>query len=480
MSNIKKNLLKGVFWSAVEKYSSTVVSLVISAILARLIEPADYGVVAIATVLIAFFSVFSNMGIGPAIIQRNDLTKANLDSIFTYTVLIGCILGTLFCGSSWLIADFYGDDRLSIICQLLSVNLLAASINIVPNALILKNQQFKLIAKRTISLQTIGGCLAIIAAFNGWGIYALLIAPIFSSVLVCSVNLYYYPRRLDWSFDIKPIQSIFSYSVYQFLFEFVNYFSRNLDKLVIGKYLNMDALGYYEKSYRLMLLPLHKVTSVINPVLQPVLADLQNDMVEMSDKYTKIITSLAFISFPIAIFLYFSAPNLVVIIYGERWIPAIASFQILTLSLPFQMILSSSGAIFQASNSTKEQFYNGLRNTFFTVSSLLIAVLFFETIEAIAWAWDISLFTNFFLSYLSMYHRVLKTPFKELWISMKVPFLSTIPLAFVLWLLSSLDLENHFISLILQILGAGASMWLMAVVFVNKTPIKILKEMFNK
>lgn len=345
MPSIKQEMLHGVFWSAIEKYSGIVVSLIVSAVLARLISPEDFGTVAIVTVIINFFSIFATMGIFPAIIQRNDLTQKDLDSIFTYSILGGlCLSSLLFC-LSWKIADFYNDGSLVFISQILSVNIFFASLNLVPNALMAKNKRFRQIAQRTLSLQVFSGIISIIAAHSGFGIYSLLISPIVTSIGMFLFNIHYYPCHVDFTFDLSPLKKIFSYSSYQFLFEFINYFSRNADKLIIGKYLNMGALGYYDKSYRLMMLPLQNVTSVINPVIQPVLSSLQDDKSELAKKYNKIIQCIAAISFPLAVFLFFAAYEIINIVYGDNWNPAVPVFKILTISLPLQMILSSSGAI---------------------------------------------------------------------------------------------------------------------------------------
>ena len=179
--SIRSNLINGVFWSAVEKYSGTAVALIVSAILARLITPEEFGIVSIASVIIAFFSLFSTMGIVPAIIQRNDLSKHNLDSIFTYSIIIGIICGGLLFSSSWAISIFYKNEDLVNVCQILALNLFLSSLNLVPNALMLKNQRFKLMAIRSFIIQILGCSMAIWTAYSGWGVYALLISPLFST-----------------------------------------------------------------------------------------------------------------------------------------------------------------------------------------------------------------------------------------------------------------------------------------------------------
>lgn len=384
MSSVKQEMIHGVFWSAIERYSGIIVSLIVSAVLARLITPKDFGTVAVVTVIINFFSIFATMGIFPAIIQRNDLTQKNLNSIFTYSILGGGFLSLLLFCSARKVANFYNDNSLIFICQILSVNLFFIALNMVPNALMAKNKKFRQIAQRTLFLQVFSGIISIIAAYNGLGIYSLLIAPIVTSIGMFLFNMYYYPCRVDFTFDLSPLKKIFSYSAYQFLFEFINFFSRNTDKLIIGKFLNMSALGYYDKSYRLMMLPLQNITFVITPVMLPVFSVLQNDLKELANKYCRILMLLGYISMPISVLCFFCGKELILLFFGNQWEGAVIPFKILSFTIWMQILTSSSGAIFQASNNTKKMFVSGCLGASLTISSFIITLNFWGTITSVA------------------------------------------------------------------------------------------------
>ena len=125
------------------------------------------------------------------------------------------------------------------------------------------------------------------------------------------------PQKLKYTFGSKSIHEIFSYSAYQFMFNVINYFSRNLDKLLIGKYMSMNSLGYYEKSYRLMMLPLQNITHVISPVMHPVFSNFQDDPLKLALSYEKVIRILAFIGFPIISIIMVFAPRRLRSSYSE-------------------------------------------------------------------------------------------------------------------------------------------------------------------
>ncbi|QIU96292.1 lipopolysaccharide biosynthesis protein [Bacteroides faecium] len=418
MSNIRQEMKKGLFWTALDKYSGQIIGIVISMILARLLTPYDYGVVATASVLLGFLSIFTSAGIGPAIIQRNDLSQDDLNNIFTFSIILGLVIGSVSFGSSWVIADFYGTPLLTPVIQILSVGLFFGTINMVPAALMSKNKRFKEMATRSLAFQVLFGVIGIISAFLGAGVYALVCPQIFASLCTFLYNNHFYPVRISSRFHVEPIKRIISFSSFVFLSEFTNYFARNLDKLIIGKTISANALGYYEKSYRLMQMPLNNVSSVIYPVLQPIMTSLQNDMKEMSTKYAKIVSIIASVGFPIAVILYFTGQEIMVVMFGEVWLPAVPTFKILALSIPTMLICNPNGAIFLSCNASKQMFYVTIINTCLTVIGFIVAAVFGGTIEAIAWGWTgsgiLATFNSYFQLYVLVMHQSLIPVLKSL------------------------------------------------------------------
>ena len=383
-NNIKQQLFSGVFYTAIAKYSGIIISLVVAGILARLLSPDDFGIVAIATVIISFFAIFTDMGLSPAILQNKALTQDDLTNIYSFTFWTGIAVALLFFIASWPISAYYDSPILRTLCQLLSINLFFASVNIVPGALFYKNKEFKFIAIRSFVIQITAGTGAVIAALSGAGLYALLITPIVSSILIYIISFHRYPQHLRMTLGLSSIRKIFSYSVYQFLFNVICYFSRNLDKLLIGKHMGMSDLGYYEKSYRLMMLPLQNITQVVTPVMHPIFSDFQDDKMKLATSYERIIRFLAFIGLPLSVLLFFTAEEVTLIIFGNQWLPSVAVFRILALSVGIQIILSSSGSIFQAAGDTRSLFICGLFSSTLNVAGIVLGIFYFGTLTAIA------------------------------------------------------------------------------------------------
>lgn len=408
--SIKSELTKGVFWIALAKYSGIFISLGITAILARHVSPAAFGTMAIASVIMTFLDIFSDMGLGVAIVQFKDLTSKQTRSLFTISVGLAVSLSAMLFASSSLISSYYKDPVLTDIIRWLCIALFFKALNIIPNGMMLKNKRFRAIAIRTLCFQIISGTVACWMALTGWGIYALLISPIVTAIGIFVYNFLNYPQGMAWPIDMVVVKKVWSYSMYQFFFTIINFFSRNADTLIIGKSLSMKELGYYEKSYRLMQLPLQNITFVITPVLHPILSSLQDDKAQLAAKNTRLTQILSWVSFPLGIILFFSASPIVIIIYGDMWIPAIPVFQILALSVPLQVMTSTAGSIFQAAGKTKHLFYCGIQSSICTVGAFIIATVYYHTINAMAWAWVIASTVNFLFAYIVMYRFTFRQP----------------------------------------------------------------------
>ncbi|MDD2595937.1 MAG: lipopolysaccharide biosynthesis protein [Bacteroidales bacterium] len=448
MASLRQQLVSGVLYTAISKYIGIVVSLVVAGVLARLLVPDDFGIVAIATVIISFFSVFSDLGISTAIIQKNELTERELSDIFSFTVWMGVIIsGIFFAGSRW-IAEYYDKEVLMSLCRILSVNLLFATINIVPNGLLSRAKRFKYLAVVRLSVQIVCGTAAVIAALSGLGLYSLLINPVFSSIFIFLASYRAYPQKFRLFFNWGALRKIFNYSLFQFLFSIVNYFSNNLDKLLIGKYMTMSDLGYYEKSYRLMTIPLQNITYVVTPVMHPVFSDFQNDKVQLATSYEKVVRFMSFIGFPLGIILFFAAREMMLIVYGMQWEPSVPVFRILSITVGIQIVLMTSGSIFQASNDTKSLFICGTFSAITNVSGVLAGIFFFHDLESIAWCLTVTYTINFIQCYWRMYAVTFKrsiVPFIKAMISPVMCSIILIAVMIPVYLL--LKGENIFLTL---------------------------------
>ena len=324
----------------------------------------------------------------------------------------------------------------------------------------------------SLSVQVVGGAAAIAAAYAGAGIYALTINPVFSSLMLFVINY----RQNPLSVHLKPgkaaVGKVFSFSAYQFSFQLLNYFSRNLDKLLMGRYMSLSQLGYYDKSYRLMMLPLQNIAYVVSPVMHPIFSEMQNDLRKLADSYRKVVRLLALIGLPLSVVLWFTAQELVLIIFGDQWQPSVPVFRILALSVGIQIVMSTSGSIFQAANATRMLFFCGLFSAALNTAAICTGIFAFGTTQAVAWCICISFAINFIQCYHALFCLTLRTGWGAFWRSFLSPLLLSalvcLPLAAVEWLLPPMPM---LVSLAAK--GAAAlAVWLLYIQFSGEYDLK--------
>lgn len=455
MTSIRKSIGSGIFYTALSKYSNVVISILITAVLARLLTPTEFGIVAIVMVFISFFQLLSDFGIGPAIIQNRELSKKDIQSIFTFSILFGAALASLFFIAAPFISCFYHEPEIEPIAKLLSLAILFFSCNVVPQALNYKKLLFKQVGMISVVVQITTGSIAIFFAFKGYSYYALVIKSICDGLFILIGNYILSPVVIGWKIRISSITKIGRFASFQFLFNFINYFSRNADNLLIGKYFNTSALGFYDKAYKLMLMPVQNLTHVITPVLQPILTEFQDDKQRMFNAYLRVVKLLATIGFPLSVFLFFASPEIIKILFGSQWIASIPIFKILALTIGIQIVLSSSGSIFQAANRTDLLFISGLLGSIIMISGICYGVFIGKSIESVGYGLILAFTINFFQGFYILVNKTLHSSFLDFLKTFIFPFIISTGLVITLFLTTNIVIINVFYSLLMKIVVAS-------------------------
>jgi teichuronic acid exporter len=370
MNDLNRTLRRSVSMNVVGRYSNILIQLGVTAVLARSLAPSDFGVMAAVSVLSVFLAFMSEMGLGPAIVQFREISAPQLAGLFWVTLIVGALAGTLFITAGPWIADYYHSAIYIGIAKGMGLNVAFACWAIVPLALLRREHRFSAIASVEVTAAVISGVAAIIAAFHDCGVYALVIKSVLNALVICalSVTVASPPFRLAPS--ISGLSYLFSYSAYQFMFSIVNYFSRNLDKILIGRFLGTATLGLYDVSYRLMLMPVGNLTHVITPALQPVYAAHKNNPDGVFLSYKKLFRFLLILGTFAGVICVSSSSEIIRIVYGSKWTNANPIFYILSLSISTQVVLSSTGSVFQSLGRTDLLFKTGLMSTATTCAAI--------------------------------------------------------------------------------------------------------------
>lgn len=444
-----KSFKKGIIFTSLGTYSNFLVQLIVNMILSRILTPKDYGVVAIMQVFIIFFNLMIESGMGPAIIQNKTLNDSDYKNIFNFSVIFSIILGICFGFFGNLLAVIYNNDIYLNLTWVQSISIVFNGLNIVPTALLNKRMKFKTVNFTLIVSNFFAAIVGIITALLGSGVYSLLYSAITSAFLNFILNRHITKITLSPKLEKSSIVEIWDFSKNQFGFNFINYFSRNSDNILIGKFMGDVYLANYSKAYQLLMLPNQMFLGVINPVLQPVLSEYQDNIEYIKNFYYKIIQFLGLIGVPLSVFLSTSSRQIIFFVFGHQWGAAVVPFSILSLTVWCQLTVSTTGSIFQARNQANILFFTGSISALILVTSIIIGV-FSESIVGVSISLSIGFFFAFFWNFSQLIVRSLHSSFIEFLILFKpAAFLGVITFI-TLHLESYFDPKNYAISLLIR------------------------------
>ena len=445
---IDKKLKSGLIYNFIAKYSNVLISLVLTSILARLLSPDDFGIVGVVMVFVTFFNMLGDMGFGPAIIQNKKLNKDEVEEIFTFTIIIAIVSAIIFAIFSYFIAYFYSNKVYIGIGKSLAIAIFFYIVNIVPTAVLYKEKRFKLVAIGSVIINIIVGIIAIIVALHGARYYTLVIQSILSSFFTFLCNLYFSKVKSKFYIDLKSVKKISNYSKFQFMFNIINYFSRNSDNILIGKFLGVDALGLYDKAYKLMLYPVQNLTFVITPVLHPILSEYQDNIEIILSHYKKIVKILAILGGFFSVICFFGAREMIMILFGTQWSGSVIAFKILAITIVFQIVASSSGVIFQSTGEVSKLFVSGCISAFINVVGIVLGIIG-EQIEYVALGITIAFIVNFFITFFILIKLVFKENYFKFLFVFKNIFLAIIFSSTILYFVN-INIKSMIISLVIK------------------------------
>ena len=452
MSESKMSIKRATLINSAAKYYNVVCSFAVNIILSRILSPAEYGVVAIVTVFITFFSLFSDLGFGVAYIQNNELDNNDKNNLFTFLIYVGILLFLLFYVFAYGIAWFYGDNLYIKVSQLLGVNLFLTAVNVIPYSDLLKQQRFMTAGIVQAIGSTIAAVCAVVLAKHGLSYYSIVFQSLTNTFIQCITFIFITRTRFLVKVNVKSIKKVLGFSLGQIGFNTINYFSRNLDNLLIGKVFGSASLGYYDKAYKTSTYPVSNFSSIIGSSIQPVLSKHQDDRELVYDKFKKTFLFLVVIGAYLSVALNLASREVILVLYGNQWEKSVVAFSFLALSLFAQMSLNITGAFYQVLNNTRLLAFAGGASAVLIVSGIS-AGLIIGTIEAVSIGYLIAQCVNFVVILWIMSKYLFRKPVayisKEL---LKILFVSILLFFVCRSVFNILTFENLVLSLVFKIL----------------------------
>lgn len=348
-NSLTNKTLNGFIWSGIGTIAKSVLQIAVIAILARLIDVKSFGVVQAAMVVVGFATLISQMGIGPALVQRKDLTSRHIRMGFTLSLLLGLLLGGLLFIFANYFASFFNIEELKNVVQVLSLLFLVESFITVSASLLQRNMRFKEMALIDLISYFMGyGLIGIIFGYLGYGYWALIMG-IFAQALI-KIGFYFFLQRHSliplWS--KKEFLDLIHYGGGHTLAKFTNYFAGNGDNFIVGRFLGAQALGFYGQALTLVARPFALIVNAMDQALFPALSAVQDNKATLRDTLEKAVKVLTLLVLPLIFIISILAENIVLLILGEKWLNTVTPLQILSLTIIFRITTRISDVLVRA------------------------------------------------------------------------------------------------------------------------------------
>ena len=432
MSSIVNKTIHGVRWNFQSQLITQLVNFAVSILLMRLLLPTDFGQFAMVYVVVNFLQIFRDSNLSQALIQKVNIDELEKSSVFWYHLGVSIAIALLIAAMAHAFNRYYAQEHLEYIAYWLALDFALGAIGLVPNALL----RMKLNFKALFYIQLIGLIGSTVAAlglaYAGWGLYSLVAKVLVWTAVTSIGTLLAAGWRPKFKCSTASLLSLSSFALPATGNSLLSYINRNVDDFFIGSVIGSSAMGFYNRAYALMLLPLGSFTSVLRGVLFPSWSNIQADAVKVKDMYLRTSGVIAFITFPAMILMAVLALPLVQICLGPQWVPMVTTIKILSIIGMFQSVGTMVGVIFMVYNRNKQLLKINLATTVIMCIAIIWTVYTFRTIEHTAAAYAIVsmifLYPTFYLG-----GKIINASFYEMIAPILQPLLFGVIIGWLSW-----------------------------------------------
>ncbi|MFT5844893.1 MAG: O-antigen/teichoic acid export membrane protein [Saprospiraceae bacterium] len=344
-------------WQSINVIVQSVIQLIFNALLARLISKESFGIMAIVLIITGFIDIFAQIGIGPAIIQKKEITKSEISGSFYLSAILGIIFFSFLWISAPHIAQYYHDDGLSPLLRVIGLSFIISAISIIPKSLLLKKLMFKqLFISVTIGMIVGLMIVGLTLAYLDFEVWAYALALLSQSLIMTICYWYFHPIKLEPLRSIKKAKSLIRYGGGSTLFTFFNYLSSKIDVFLVSRYAATDSAagnnwgetGVYDQSLKVMSYPITIIGKLSDSVMFSGLSMIQDQTSKLKFAYRSAFSVLATISLPSSVFLVIFSEEVVLILLGDKYLGAIPVVQVLFIGLFMRTIIKLSDAVIRA------------------------------------------------------------------------------------------------------------------------------------
>lgn len=329
--SLKKQTFVGVGWSAVERFSVQGAQFFIQIVLARLLVPSDYGIIAMLAIFLQIAQVFVDCGFANALVQKQQCTTSDYSTVFFFNLGVSVTIYLFFYIIAPYVAVFYEIEEITIVMRVIALVVIFNSLSIVQRTILVKKVDFKSQSIVTFCATIVSGIIGIYFAYNGYGVWALCYQQLINSFL--QIVLYYpFVRwRPSFVFSKDSFSDFFGFGSKILIARLISVIYKNLYTLTIGKKYNSEDLGFFSRAEQFAIFPSANIGGIISRVSYPIFSKIQDDDQKLTKAYREIICYSSFLIFPLMFGLASLANPFIEIMLGTKWLPVVPILQILCL-----------------------------------------------------------------------------------------------------------------------------------------------------
>jgi teichuronic acid exporter len=440
----KKLVTSGIFWNFIQLVINQSFTFILKLVLAKLLFPSQFGLVGMAAVFTGFVQVLNDLGVGAALVQRKseDLRKEHFDTAFwtgvIWSVLLYLIMSLVIAPVA---ASFYKEDLLKTIIPVLSIGILVSPVNLVHRAQLTKQMNFKKLAFIDNTSTILAGIIALIMAFNGAGVWAL----VFNTVGTIFFAMPLFFKATGWKpafvMEKQAFKDVFGFGVYTTGSNIMSYLYNNIDYLLIGKLLGATPLGIYSLAFVLTDSFRSRLMAVINNVMYPIYGKKQSDFISIRKYYLKVVEFNCLFIFPVMIFFIMEGNSFVVHVFGSKWQGTVVPLQILSLSVILHILVSGNTALLRGLGHPGLEMKQQVLKAVIFLPSLAVGIYYGGIIGA-AWAILLNKLIGLFIAqYTFIYLIPIKISAKEFVIAIKAPLIAAACAFLIAYLLTFINVH---------------------------------------
>jgi len=472
---LRERAITGAKWSIIDNAANAGITFLVGLVLARLLSPSEFGVIGIVTIFINLFNTIASGGLDTALIRKNNTTDNDYNTTF-YTNLIVSIalIGVTFAISPWL-SIFFNEPIIASTLPLMSIILLINAFSLIQNTLLVKQIDFKTLAIISLSASSISGLIAIILAVYGVGIWSLVCQQIIRQTII-SILLWIKGRwRPKFRFSIESFKELIDFSWKVLTANVINSLFRDAFLAVIGKVHTSANLGQYSRADQFKNVISSNLSLVVQRVSLPVLSEIQNDTIKLRNSFRKIIIYTAICSFTFGLLLLAVAKPLILVLIGEKWLPAVKYLQIMCLYAIIAPISILNSNLLNVLKRSDLFLKIELIKKIFFCTVIIIGIYF--SIETMIWCAVIYYYIDYILT--SWYSKKLvRYGIFEQVADLFPIFLICALISFIVWSITLLNLHN-IITLTIQSV-MSVMLYYVTYKVIKITEFKELKEIITK